>query len=64
MKAIELVNVDAVTQQVREVSVLGSVTYCPGRPVNQWYADNNETSCAQFFATQAEAVRFASTGVA
>lgn len=64
MKAIELVPIDAVTNQVRSVTVLGSVTYCPERSKNHWYADNNETGTAQFFATKAEAVQFASTGKA
>jgi hypothetical protein len=63
MKAIELVPVDAVTNQVREVEILGHTRYEPGRDY-PWYAHNVETGVSQYFLTQSEAVRFASTGVA
>lgn len=61
MKAVELVPVDAITQQVRIVEVVGFIRHDAGaeRP---WYGRHG--AVGQYFSNQSEAVRFASTGKA
>ena len=61
MKAVELVPVDAVTQQVRLIEVVGRTRYEAGRDY-PWYGEHG--SVGQYFITHSEAVRFASTGKA
>lgn len=61
MKAIELVPIDAMTQQVRTVEVIGLTRYEPGRQFPWW---GQHGGVGQYFLTQSEAVRFASTGKA
>ncbi len=61
MKSIELTPVSATKQLVVEREVIGYVDYQPEREV-PWMGAHG--SVFQYFYTKAEAVQFASTGVA
>lgn len=62
MKAIELVQINATRQQVREIIVLGTIEFLTDGRQYPWLGTHGCVTIG--FHTKAEAVRFASTGEA